>query len=283
MASIVISYITSYLLYGAIQKLRLLDIPPSIYTDLKMKTKFFPVASTDLCLFLSTIGVLLQVQLPAHAVDFVNQRAALGENDRIDWGSLGSTNPFKQLPNSFSAKSEKNRGLNVSVPSFFGSPQPLVFQTRPTPGIETNFATGDRILFTGFSNAEFPPMTNTALLTVKFDEPVKAAGTQLALGGTKKPYDAIASAFDSDNNLLGTFSTTATSSTALDNSAVFLGISSDTANISRLVFRTSEANVPFGINALSFVTVPEPGSTFALLAIALGGGLILKQKRKCKF
>ncbi|WP_143289426.1 PEP-CTERM sorting domain-containing protein [Brunnivagina elsteri] len=47
--------------------------------------------------------------------------------------------------------------------------------------------------------------------------------------------------------------------------------------------RTSEANVPFGINALSFVTIPEPGSTFALIAIALSAGLVLHQKRKCKF
>ncbi|NJL60625.1 MAG: PEP-CTERM sorting domain-containing protein [Methylacidiphilales bacterium] len=251
-----------------------------------MNRQFFQLASTGFSV-VSTIAAFQLAQLPAYAVDFVNQRDALGENDRIDWESLGSANPFKQLPNSFSAKSEKNRSLSVSIPSFFGSPQPLVFTTQPTSSIETNFPTGQSILFTGFSNVPFPPATNTALLSVKFDQPVKAAGTQLALETTQKPDDAltgrglpqgIVSAFDSENNLLGTFSTT-----VLDNSPVFLGISSDTANISRLVLRTSEANVPFGINALSFVTIPEPNSTFALLAIALGGGLIFKQKQKRKF
>jgi PEP-CTERM motif len=248
-----------------------------------MNRQFSQLASTGFSIVVSTIVAFQLEQLPAYTVDFVNQRAALGGNDIIDWGTLGNAEPFKQLPNSFSIQSENGLGVSVSVPSFFGSPQPLVFQTLPVPGIETNFAIGDRILFTGLSDVLFPPMTNTALLTVKFDKPVKAAGTQLALATTRKPYNAIASAFDSDNNLLGTFSTIATSSTEEDNSAVFLGISSDTANISRLVFRTSEANVPFGINALSFVTVPEPGSTFALLAIALGAGLALKRKSKCKF
>ena len=242
-----------------------------------MNRQFSQLASTGFSVVL-TIAAFQLRQLPAYSVDFVNQRTTLGGNDRIDWGTLGSGELFKQLPNSFSTQSENGRGLSVSVPSFFGSPQPLVFKTQPIPSIETNFPTGQNILFTGFANVEFPPITNTALLTVKFDKPVKAAGTELALVGKQKPYDAIASAFDAENNLLGTFSTTEE-----DNSPVFLGISSDTANISRLVLRTSEANVPFGINALSFVTIPEPGSTFALIAIALGAGLALKQKRKCKF
>jgi hypothetical protein len=243
-----------------------------------MNRQFSQLASTGFSIVVSTIAAFQLEQLPAYSVDFVNQRAALGGNDIIDWGSLGSAEPFKQLPNSFSIQSKNGLGVSVSVPSFFGSPQPLVFQTLPIPSIDTNFPIGQNILFTGFANVEFPPMTNTALLTVKFDKPVKAAGTQLALVGTQKPYDAIASAFDSENNLLGTFSTT-----AKDNLPVFLGISSDKANISRLVLRTSEANVPFGINALSFVAIPEPGSTFALLAIALGAGLALKRKSKCKF
>ncbi len=252
-----------------------------------MNRQFSQLASTGFSIVVSTIVTFQLGQLPAYTVDFVNQRVALGGNDIIDWGTLGSAEPFKQLPNSFSIQSENGLGVSVSVPSFFGSPQPLVFQTLPIPSIDINFPTGQNILFTGFTNVEFPPMTNTALLTVKFDKPVKAAGTQLALVGEQKPDDAltrrglsqnIVSAFDAENNLLGTFSTT-----EKDNSPVFLGISSDKANISRLVLRTSEANIPFGINALSFVAIPEPGSTFALLAIACCAGLALKRKSKCKF
>jgi hypothetical protein len=76
------------------------------------------------------------------------------------------------------------------------------------------------------------------------------------------------SAFDSNNNLLGSFSTPGTSSLALDNSAQFLGVRSDAANISRLVYSSSEGDRALGINALSIAErVPEP-SNIAALAVA---------------
>ncbi|WP_414620530.1 hypothetical protein [Calothrix sp. CCY 0018] len=60
------------------------------------------------------------------------------------------------------------------------------------------------------------------------DQPVKAAGSQIAVDDIPS-FSAFVSAFDRDNNLLGSFSTPGTSSIALDNSAVFLGIQSDEA------------------------------------------------------
>ncbi len=243
-----------------------------------MKSRFCQVVPTHFSAIVTTVIVLLAaVQLPVRAITFINQRASLGSNDKIDWSSLGTVNPFHRLPNSFSAKSVAGRQFSVTIPSFFGNPQPLVFQTLPAPGIETNFARSDYILFTGFTDSKFPGGTNTALLTIVFDKPVKAAGTQLALAYTSKPYNALLSAFDSDNNLLATFSTPGNSSEALDNSAAFLGIGSDTPNISRLVFRTSEANSPFGINEVSFVAVPESSAGLGLLAFAICGGLMLKR------
>lgn len=60
--------------------------------------------------------------------------------------------------------------------------------------------------------------------------------------------------FDSDNNLLGTFSTPGTSSLTLDNSAVLLGVLSDKENITRLEFSSSEPDRAIGINTLSITT-----------------------------
>lgn len=248
-----------------------------------MNSRFIQVLSANFSAIVTTATVLFAtVQLPVHAITFINQRASLGSNDKIDWSSLGAVNPFHRLPNSFSAQSVAGHQFSVTVPSFFGNPQPLVFQTLPTPGIETNFVSNDYILFTGFTDAKFPGGTNTALLTIAFDQPVKAAGTQLALAYTSKPYTALVSAFDSDDNLLATFSTEGHSSQALDNSATFLGIASDTPNISRLVFRTSEANSPFGINEVSFVAIPESNVGVGLLAFAVYGGLMLKRNNRAR-
>ena len=92
-------------------------------------------------------------------------------------------------------------------------------------------------------------------------------------------FTAFISAFDSDNNLLGSFSAPGTSSLNLDNSALFLGVKSDTANIARLVLSTSENNRPLAINKLRLATVPEPSpaGTIYVLGTVL---LIFSVKRK---
>lgn len=114
-------------------------------------------------------------------------------------------------------------------------------------------------------------------MSINFDKPVKGAGSQIAVDDTFN-FTAFVSAFDEENNLLGTFSTPGTSSLALDNSAVFLGITSDKADISRLVFRTSENNRAFAINTLSIASVPETSCILGILGV-LGLGLISKKVR----
>ncbi|MEG4202349.1 PEP-CTERM sorting domain-containing protein [Microcoleus sp. Pol7_A1] len=66
----------------------------------------------------------------------------------------------------------------------------------------------------------------------------------------------------------------------LDNSAQFLGVRSDAANISRLVYSSSEGDRALGINALSIAeTVPEPSSMAATIVAGLGL-LAVKIKRR---
>jgi hypothetical protein len=225
------------------------------------------------------IGTLLMLLAPpvgAANLTFVSDRAALGATDRLDWSVLGPVQPpFKVLPNSISVTSEQGLGINVNIPQAAtpGVTPPLLFQTLPSPGIPTNFASGDFILFAGLQPGPPPSVGNPGPLTITFDRPVAAAGTQIAVDDTFF-FTAFISAFDSNNNLLGSFSTPGTSSLALDNSAQFLGVRSDAANISRLVYSSSENDRGLAINALSIAEAVPESSNIAATVVA-GAGLAL--------
>jgi hypothetical protein len=79
---------------------------------------------------------------------------------------------------------------------------------------------------------------------------------------------------------LGTFSVANISSLALDNSAAFLGIESNTADISRIVFSSSAPQFGLAINQLSILTqVPEPTYTLAILAFGVSGAVLKLRQR----
>ncbi|WYL97233.1 MAG: hypothetical protein HEQ35_28640 [Gloeotrichia echinulata IR180] len=230
--------------------------------------------------YLLAIAALMAViPLPVQAVTLVKTREAIKANDQIDWSVIGPV--FKPLPNSFLAKSQGGLGLSVNIPKSNDLliSSPFVFQTKSTE-IKTNFAEGDYLLFAGFNPRQgFPADGNPGPLTINFDQPVFAAGTQLAVDDTFT-FDTFISAFDQSNNLLGSFSLPGTSSLILDNSAVFLGISSDKANISQLVFSTSVPNRALAINKLSIVAVPEPSLTLATLAVGVSINVLRQRRRK---
>lgn len=216
---------------------------------------------------------------------FTDSREDINSNDQIDWANLGPVEPpqpFKILPFDFTSSSEQGLNVNVNIPPA-GDPAitpPLVFQTND-PGIETNFAPGDFILFTGLNPAQFPSPGNPGPLSLKFETPVSGAGAQIAVDDTPN-FNASISAYDRDNNLLGNFSAPGTSSLALDDSALFLGAVSDEANISRLEFRSSIPNRAIGINRLSIrvAEVPEPSAILG--AVVVGLGLVAAKRRRSK-
>lgn len=240
--------------------------------------------------------------LPVQAATFlVNERNALGGNDEIDWVSLGKVfNPSNPkfsdfLPNSFSAVSQGGFSLDVNIapasnPRFT---PPFVFQTLPPPGIRTNFAPGDFILFGGIDPSGFIPLPpgspdprtpgNGGPFTLSFDKPVFGIGTQIAVDISNEQVETFITAFDKEDNLLGTFSVFSTSSLALDNSAAFLGIRSDTANISRVVFSSSAPQFGLAINRVSLVVpVPEPTYTLAMIAFGVSGAFWKSRQRTGK-
>ena len=233
-------------------------------------------------------AIVTVLPLPVQAATFlVTERAALFSNDEFDWGSLGRVfNPSAPrfsdfLPNSFSAVSQRGLGLDVNIapainPRFT---PPFIFQTLPPPGIRTNFAPGDFILFGGIDPSGFIPLPpgspdprtpgNGGPFTISFDKPVFGIGTQIAVDISNEQVETFITAFDKADNLLGTFSVFSTSSLALDNSAVFLGIRSDTPNISRVVFSSAAPQFGLAINRVSLI-IPVPEPTYTLAIIAFG-------------
>ncbi|MBH8561518.1 hypothetical protein I8748_04890 [Nostoc sp. CENA67] len=260
-----------------------------------MSNRFFKFSAKYLPVITAFITV---IPLPVKAATFfVSERAALGGNDEVNWVSLGKVfNPVASdysafLPNSFSAISQGGLGLDVNIAPT-NNPQitpPFVFQTLPPPGIRTNFANGDFILFGGINPTGFQPLPegapdprtqgNGGPFTISFAQPVFGAGTQIAVDISNLQVETFISAFDKANNLLGAFSVLSTSSLALDNSAVFLGVRSDTPNISRLVFSSSYPQYGLAINQVSILAVPEPTDTLAILAFGVSG-VVFKLRRR---
>lgn len=232
---------------------------------------------------IGSLVLLLTLQVPAVGITLVTDRAAIGETDRVDWSSLGPIvppPPIKLLPFNFSATSSGGLGINVSIPAppAPSITPPLIFQTT-APGIPTNFASGDFILLTGLQLGTFPAPGNPGPLSITFDRPVSAAGAQIAVDD-EFTFTAFIEAFDISNNSLGNFSIAGTSSLLLDNSAQFLGVSSDVANISKIVYSSDKNNRAFGINALSIAQpVPEPFTIFGTL---IGGAAAWKIRKKLK-
>jgi hypothetical protein len=217
---------------------------------------------------------------PANAITFVRDRNLLPSNDQIEWSNLGKIlNPFAPNPNdflsnSFSGESSNGLSFSVNIPPTEGDiTLPFVFQNNPPA--QTNFVPGEYLLFTGFSPTVIPT-GNSNPLTIVFDRNVKAAGAQIAASGSENiNYEVSISAFDDRNNLLGTFSRQGVSSGARDNSAVFLGVKSDTAKIKKLVFQTTSLERGFGIDRVSIATVNEPN---AGLMVLIFGTLFLSFK-----
>lgn len=217
---------------------------------------------------------------PANAITFVKERNLLPSNDQIEWSSLGKIlNPFAPNPNdflsnSFSGKSSNGLKFSVNIPPTEGDiTRPFIFQNNPPA--QTNFAPDEYLLFTGFSPTVIPT-GNSNPLTIVFDRNVKAAGAQIAASGSENiNYEVSISAFDDRNNLLETFSRQGVSSGARDDSAVFLGVKSDTAKIKKLVFQTTSPKRGFGIDRVSIATVNEPNASLILLIF---GALVLSFK-----
>lgn len=265
-----------------------------IYTRDQQRPKFHLSCKTMSTVAALGITLVGGTTTPVKAITFVTDRAALDATDQVDWSAVGSVvgpvsdlfNPTDLsifLPNTFEVTSQAGRSVGVTIPSPekppTTSPDPdtispsFVFQTMSGTGIETNFADGDFILFTGLALGPPPTAGNPGPITLTFAEPILGAGAQIAAGAVFD-FDATLTAFDSQGQVLGSFTAPGTSSEALDNSSLFLGAVDEQPRIASLEFSSSLPDRAIGINQLDLVSdttgtsVPEPSLLLGLSVLA---------------
>src|SRR5262245_1853345 len=220
--------------------------------------------------------VPLSLASTVHAVPVaINSRAALGGNDSIDWGTLGVTGT--ELANPFVAVS--NGGISATVSQGGG----LVFERLDqSAGWNGNFAPGAALIRINqdINNNE------TKTVSLQFSTPVAGAGAQVQTNSPGE-FGMTLNVFDSDNNLLGSFNKFGLSTSAADNSAIFLGVRNDTANIDHVTYTVSTPHsLGFALNQVDLVNgqltaIPELG-TILLLATSLTSLGIARWRRHVK-
>lgn len=211
--------------------------------------------------FLLTLGSAIE----AKALTFVNSSAGLGANDSVDWATLGPSE--STVPNPFSATSTNGIGITGSIPS--GD-----LERRDQPNSwGGNFFPGDAVLWTNY---------NSGPLSLVFSSPVRGVGAQIS-SDVYGSFTGTIEAFNASNVSLGSFSLLGNSAPRNDGSAIFLGLLSNNAEISRVNFNVliNRPNSSFAINRLLLTTSPTAAvPTPALLPGLIGMGIATYRKRR---
>ena len=213
---------------------------------------------------LLVVTVALALVSGAHALTFVTIRSALGGNDYVDWGKLGSAHTVVRNP--FTVTSNDGLSMSVSKPGGPFERRDQGYDWNDWPG---NFAPGDHLIWTRDENGA---------MTIEFADPVLGAGAQIQTDAYGS-FTGTIEAYDSLNNLLGSFNRIGYSDASSNNSAIFLGVLDNSRSIKKIVFMTDRGSQDFAINRLDLVTqggpvIPEPGTMLLMgiggLAIGLG-------------
>lgn len=193
------------------------------------------------------------------AVTGVTSESALGPGDYIQWSALGSQNT--SVANPTSSTSVGGLGYTVSQ-SGAGS---LVRLDQGSSGWMGNFGGAETLLYTGGTNGP---------ISISFATGVTGVGAQIQ-SDFFGAYGAKLEAFGAGSNSLGSFTFSGISSSAGDDSAIFIGLLSNTTDIFGVTF--SLVNAPsntvtqFAIGNVALVTtpIPEP-EIYAMMSIGLG-------------
>lgn len=211
----------------------------------------------------------------------VTDRASLGGTDTIDWGTLNLP-PLTPISNPFSINS--NGGVPVTV----SEQTPGVFYSDTSAIVwNGNFAPGDALLYSG-------PQYNSAGGPILIDfgsNLVSGGGTQIEPNAFLVPFTAQITAYDSQMNVLASFTEDGFAAPTNDNTAIFIGIASTAQDIRAISVdvltpsQFADAH-DFAINRFDFRTraVPEPSSCVLLglgcLAI-FGARSMRRRTAKC--
>lgn len=217
------------------------------------------------------VGLALAASGASAATSHVTSRAALGGTDSIDWGQFGAT--FTSVANPSSGSTTNSMGFNVSKTLGGG------FQRRDEgSGWTGNFSLGDRLLWVNNFGA-----TSTNKLCIEFDSDVGAAGANI-MSNYYGSFVAKIEAFDSGGGLLGSYTQAGTSGSVRD-TAIFIGIMSDSCDIRKICFSlTSSPFSAIGDFAINQVDIGECGQVIPLpsaAGLALASmGLVAARRRR---
>jgi len=187
--------------------------------------------------------------------------------------------PLQLYTGPLSVVSTNGNGATVSVG---GDNMFVRIDQAPGGAYEGNFPPGMQLIDTCANCSS----GGSHEVIINFSQPVYGGGAQVG-AGSYGPYDAIVMAF-SGAHLQGTFSVAATTTTdGLNNPAPFIGLLSDSPNITSLVFfadsvssvdQTALGTVSLNVNV--HPGVPEP-STWAMLLLGFAGlGFAFRRSRR---
>jgi PEP-CTERM motif-containing protein len=204
------------------------------------------------------IAAALAAAVPAQAT--VTLWNGNGANDTIQWGQVGEF--WEDVWGPLNVTS--NGGLNATVTDADN----YMVRRDQNVGWNGNFAPGEELLLTDVTGNP---------LVITFASPVQAAGAQIEWR-SYGPFEAFITTNDGSFFFLD-----GESYPGGDNSAIFLGVQSDSANITSIAFMTEYDNFAIGrVNLISGATgeVPEP-STWAMMLLGFGAiGASLRRGRR---
>ncbi|MEB3301823.1 MAG: hypothetical protein VKN56_07605 [Cyanobacteriota bacterium] len=183
------------------------------------------------------------------ALSLVTSRTVLNGIDFIDWAQLGA--PFTNVPNPFTATSNLGDQVNVSM----AAPGTFLRLNQSTGGWNGNFAPGDALIWTQYFTNDLNPIT-----LIGFNGPGIYSGGAQIQPDFYGSYIARIEAFDATNTSMGVFTVNGVASGASNNSASFIGVTSDTpiSSLSLSVLSATNNRADFAINRFDFNPVPGP-------------------------
>jgi hypothetical protein len=220
--------------------------------DLTMITKYALLAG---------IGAALSLGSIANAgTTFAGSPVALGSNDQIDWSQLGAT--FTTLNSPASVLS--NLGISATI-----SDGGTLERRDEGNGWSGGYPNGDALIWN---------QDNGNDLVIDFATPVGGAGAQISTDYFGS-FTWTISAFDSSNNLLGTYTGTGENADDLP----FIGILSSSADISSIdlqAFNASFTNMSIDTLYLNDNggSVPDAGVTSLMLGISVAALIALRRR-----
>jgi hypothetical protein len=238
---------------------------------------------------IAALALLVCSTIPAMATAFSTSKSGIKTVATVNWSQLGPAGTL--VPNFSWAYATDGMGLSIS---FQGpSPSGKAISTKGISGVfpipegeERLQAVDDQANWFGNLPGEATALwTNSpgqGPLVLQFDHGIAGVGAQIQtdfFGSFTVQMDAY-----NDGTLLGSFQESGFSNDNGDDSAIFLGVTDDSADITMIAYSIVNCTNDCGDFAISDLTIgtpastPEPGTLLLLGSGVLGLGKLLRRR-----